>query len=305
MAVIGLGGVGLSCVMGAALAGASRIVAVDRVPAKLATAIAMGATDGLLAADDASETLAAVRDLTEGGPDYAFEAIGRPTTVELAIAVLPVGGTAVLVGMTPLADRASFEVYPFVDGSRRCPGLQLWLRGSGGRLPPVCRVAPGRPAADRAAGAASRRAFSRSAAVFARVPSATALSMVAAAAFRAAAAISTSVTPRFAAKVARNVAHASPEQHGESDAALAVAAAATGSNLTGAVGAGAAATAPISAPPTSALMTMAPARPMILRFGIDLDPHSTTRLTWSRHVHRFGTTREERVCATFGVFTTP
>ena len=63
-----------------------------------------------------------MQDLTEGGPDYAFEAIGRPSTVELAIAVLPVGGTAVLVGMTPLADRASFAVYPFVDGSRRILG---------------------------------------------------------------------------------------------------------------------------------------------------------------------------------------
>ena len=42
--------------------------------------------------------------------------------MELAIAALPVGGTAVLVGMTPLGDRASFEVYPFVDGSRRILG---------------------------------------------------------------------------------------------------------------------------------------------------------------------------------------
>jgi S-(hydroxymethyl)glutathione dehydrogenase/alcohol dehydrogenase len=122
VAVIGLGGVGLSCVMGAALAGASRIVAVDRVAAKLATALEVGATDGLLAGDDGTETLAALRDLTDGGPDYAFEAIGLPSTVELAIASLPLGGTAVLVGMTPLGARASFDVYPFVDESRRILG---------------------------------------------------------------------------------------------------------------------------------------------------------------------------------------
>jgi S-(hydroxymethyl)glutathione dehydrogenase/alcohol dehydrogenase len=122
VAVIGLGGVGLSCVMGAALAGASRIVAVDRIPAKLATALDVGATDELLAGDDASETLAALRDLTNGGPDYAFEAIGLPATVELAIASLPLAGTAVLVGMTPLGARASFDVYPFVDESRRILG---------------------------------------------------------------------------------------------------------------------------------------------------------------------------------------
>jgi Zn-dependent alcohol dehydrogenase len=122
VAVVGLGGVGLSCVMGAALADASRIVAVDRVAAKLATALEVGATDGLLAGDDATETLAALRDLTDGGPDYAFEAIGLPATVELAIASLPLAGTAVLVGMTPLGARASFDVYPFVDESRRILG---------------------------------------------------------------------------------------------------------------------------------------------------------------------------------------
>jgi Zn-dependent alcohol dehydrogenase len=122
VAVIGLGGVGLSCVMGAAVAGASRIVAIDRVPAKLAVAAAVGATDTVLAEDDAAATIAALHDLTDGGPDFVFEAIGRPATAELAIAALPVGGTAVLVGMTPLGDRAAFEVYPLVDGSRRILG---------------------------------------------------------------------------------------------------------------------------------------------------------------------------------------
>ena len=119
VAVIGLGGVGLSVVMGAVIAEASRIVAIDRVPAKLDAALAIGATDTILAGSEAAETIATLRDLTDGGPDYAFEAIGRPSTVELAIAALPVGGTAVLVGMTPLGERASFEVFPFVDGARR------------------------------------------------------------------------------------------------------------------------------------------------------------------------------------------
>ena len=122
VAVIGLGGVGLSCVMGAALAEAARIVAVDRVAAKLDVARALGATDTLLPSDDPSATVEALRDLTDGGPDFVFEAIGRPATVELAIASLPIGGTAVLVGMTPVEARASFAVYPFVDGSRRILG---------------------------------------------------------------------------------------------------------------------------------------------------------------------------------------
>ncbi len=122
VAVIGLGGVGLSCVMGAVLAGASRIVAIDRVADKLDAARAVGATDGLIAGDDRAATIEALRELTDGGPDYAFEAIGRVATVELAIDCLPLGGTAVLVGMTPFDARASFAVYPFVDGSRRILG---------------------------------------------------------------------------------------------------------------------------------------------------------------------------------------
>ena len=120
--VIGLGGVGLSCVMGAALAGAGQIVAVDRIPAKLELARAVGATDGLLAGPDAAASLAAICDLTDGGPDTCFEAIGLPATIETAIACLPTGGTAVLVGMTPFGVRASFEPFPFVDGGRRILG---------------------------------------------------------------------------------------------------------------------------------------------------------------------------------------
>ncbi len=119
--VIGLGGVGLSCVMGAVVAGARQIVAIDRIPAKLDAARGMGATDTILATDEAA-TVVALRELTDGGPDFVFEAIGRPSTAELAISALPVGGTAVLVGMTPLGQRAAFDVYPFVDGSRRILG---------------------------------------------------------------------------------------------------------------------------------------------------------------------------------------
>jgi S-(hydroxymethyl)glutathione dehydrogenase / alcohol dehydrogenase len=120
--VIGLGGVGLSCVMGAAIAGAGRIVAVDRVAAKLDLARAVGATDAILAGADAAGTLVAIRDATDGGPDTCFEAIGLPATIEMAIACLPTGGTAVLVGMTPFGVRASFEPFPFVDGGRRILG---------------------------------------------------------------------------------------------------------------------------------------------------------------------------------------
>jgi len=122
VAVIGLGGVGLSCVMGAVIAGASSIVAIDRVVVKLEAARSIGATDAILAGEDPAATAAALRNMTDGGPDFVFEAIGRQSTVELAIAALPVGGTAVLVGMTPMGERAAFEAYPFVDGGKRIIG---------------------------------------------------------------------------------------------------------------------------------------------------------------------------------------
>ena len=54
--------------------------------------VAVGATDGLLATDDRAATIEALRDLTDGGPDFVFEAIGRVDTVELAIEALPLGG---------------------------------------------------------------------------------------------------------------------------------------------------------------------------------------------------------------------
>jgi S-(hydroxymethyl)glutathione dehydrogenase/alcohol dehydrogenase len=121
VAVIGLGGVGLSVVMGAAIAGAAWIVAIDRVPAKLDLARELGATHTIRAGDPAT-TLEAIRDATDGGPDMCFEAIGLPATIEGAIACLPTGGTACLVGMTPFGVRASFEPFPFVDGGRRILG---------------------------------------------------------------------------------------------------------------------------------------------------------------------------------------
>jgi S-(hydroxymethyl)glutathione dehydrogenase/alcohol dehydrogenase len=120
--VIGVGGVGLSIVMGAVVAGAARIVAVDRVPSRLDLARELGATDTILAGDDVGKTSEAIRRTTHGGPDFAFEAIGLEATVEQAIEITPRGGTTVLVGLTAFDRRASFDVFRFVDGSRRIIG---------------------------------------------------------------------------------------------------------------------------------------------------------------------------------------
>jgi S-(hydroxymethyl)glutathione dehydrogenase/alcohol dehydrogenase len=108
VAVIGCGGIGLNSVQGAALAGASRIVAVDTNPLKLKLAEQFGATDTVDAS--ATDPVQAVRDLFParagigrpgGGVEYAFEAIGLKATAEQAFAMLRRGGTATIIGMVP------------------------------------------------------------------------------------------------------------------------------------------------------------------------------------------------------------
>lgn len=118
--VIGCGGVGLSVVQGARLAGASRVVAVDVLAEKTALAMTMGATDRV----DASsvDAVEAVLELVPDGVDYAFDAIGRTTTTEQAIRMLGLGGAAVVVGLPPSGARASFEPLVLAEADQRILG---------------------------------------------------------------------------------------------------------------------------------------------------------------------------------------
>lgn len=99
VAVIGCGGVGLSAINGAAIAGAGRIIAVDQLASKLELAKEFGATDIV----DASEgdAVEQVKEMTHGGVDYSFEAIGLKHTCEQAWQMLTTGGTATVIGMVP------------------------------------------------------------------------------------------------------------------------------------------------------------------------------------------------------------
>lgn len=106
VAVIGCGGVGLMIVNAALIAGASRIIAIDRVAAKLALAREMGATDLLDAGE--GDSVEQVRELTGGGVHYSFEAIGLKPTVEQAFRMLRQGGTATIVGVAPVG--TNFEI---------------------------------------------------------------------------------------------------------------------------------------------------------------------------------------------------
>jgi S-(hydroxymethyl)glutathione dehydrogenase/alcohol dehydrogenase len=97
VAVFGAGGVGLSAVQGAQLAGATRIVAVDPMPARRDLALELGATDVVDPAD--GDAAAAVRDLTSGGADTAIEASGAEGSAATAYAAVRRGGTLVCVGI--------------------------------------------------------------------------------------------------------------------------------------------------------------------------------------------------------------
>jgi len=100
VAVYGTGGVGLSIIMGAKLAGAIRIIAVDVHESKGETALAFGATDFLMAGRD---TVTTIHHMTDGrGADYVFEAIGLPSVQEECLAAARPGGVVVLAGVAPM-----------------------------------------------------------------------------------------------------------------------------------------------------------------------------------------------------------
>ncbi len=120
VAVIGCGGVGLSVVQGARLAGAERIVAMDVRAEKATLAQLMGATDAVdVSSVDAVEAL---RDLLPDGVDYVFDAIGKTSTTEQAIRMLGLGGAAVIVGLPPSGARASFEPLVLAEADQRILG---------------------------------------------------------------------------------------------------------------------------------------------------------------------------------------
>jgi S-(hydroxymethyl)glutathione dehydrogenase / alcohol dehydrogenase len=103
---IGCGGIGLSVIQAARIAGASRVIAVDLSDTKLALARTLGATDTINSSTD--DATAAVLALTGDGVDYAFECVGRPALAEQAIDMVAPGRTAYIVGMLP--DGSSMSV---------------------------------------------------------------------------------------------------------------------------------------------------------------------------------------------------
>jgi NDMA-dependent alcohol dehydrogenase len=112
VAVVGCGGVGLNVIQGAKHAGADRIIAVDMVDGKLATAQKFGATDTVNAGD--GDPVGQVMALSSGrGADVAFEVIGLGPTIEQAFQMTRRGGQAIIVGV-PRFD-VTFQLSPAMD----------------------------------------------------------------------------------------------------------------------------------------------------------------------------------------------
>ena len=122
VAVIGCGGVGLNAIQGARLAGALRIIAIDGVEDKLTLARDFGATDVIDASSGDVESR--VKDLTNGGVDYSFEAIGKKETAEQAFGILRAGGTATIIGMIPQGVKIELDGSAFLR-ERRIQGSSM------------------------------------------------------------------------------------------------------------------------------------------------------------------------------------
>ena len=100
VAVIGCGGIGLSAVQGARIAGANKIIAVDMNAGKLELAQQLGATHMVNASE--ADPVSAVKELTGGGVHHSFEAVGLKQTAEQAYQMLRNGGQATVIGMIPV-----------------------------------------------------------------------------------------------------------------------------------------------------------------------------------------------------------
>ncbi len=112
VAVFGCGGVGLSAIQGARIGGARQIIAVDMLESKLATARELGATHVVDASS--GDPVQQIKDITGGGVEYSFEAIGNKRAAEQSFECLQNGGTATIVGMIPVGQKIELDGTSFL-----------------------------------------------------------------------------------------------------------------------------------------------------------------------------------------------
>ena len=123
VAVFGMGGVGLSAVMGAKLAGAQPIIAVDLLDDKLALAAKLGATHTVNARK--SNPVEAIRDLTRGGAQYVIECSGHEAVGQQAFEATRRGGETVYVGLPHPAKRLALSPVTIVGEERTVRGSYM------------------------------------------------------------------------------------------------------------------------------------------------------------------------------------
>ena len=129
VAIIGCGGIGLSAINAAKIAGAGRIVAIDPIASKRELALKIGATDAMDPMED-NATKGLLKS-SGGGFDHAIECVGQPATAEMAWNILKRGGTATILGMIAPGKSVSIPGHTFLSAKK--------LQGSllGGCVPPI------------------------------------------------------------------------------------------------------------------------------------------------------------------------
>jgi alcohol dehydrogenase len=123
VAIVGLGGVGLSCLLGVRVAGAQRIIAVDLSEEKLGLARQLGATDTFNASDPGC--VREIRNATGGGVDFAFEMAGSIKALSLSAEILDRGGCVVSAGLSPARATYTFNHADLVGDEKSIRGCYM------------------------------------------------------------------------------------------------------------------------------------------------------------------------------------
>jgi len=121
VAVFGCGGVGLNVIQGAKLMNASRIIAVDIVDHKLEFTYKFGATDTINSAE-VEDVSSAIKELTGGGVDMAFDSIGNSQVTADAVKSIRPTGTAVMIGLSPVGDTTPIDMVDMLRGQKTLMG---------------------------------------------------------------------------------------------------------------------------------------------------------------------------------------
>jgi Zn-dependent alcohol dehydrogenase len=136
--VMGLGGIGISIVQGARLAGASRVIVSDPVAARRDAAAGFGATDAI--DPTTTDVREEVMRITGVGADYAFDAVGSAALIETGLAATRNGGTVVIVGAPPLGDTLAIEPVIMLLTEKKLRGTLLGSSNSPFEVPRLIRL---------------------------------------------------------------------------------------------------------------------------------------------------------------------